>query len=326
MSISLIFAIIGALILCVVLLDLIVTTLTTDGVGPLSNWLSYVTWAGFRQSKRLFGNTRLLMVSGPVTLILIILLWAIGTWAGWFLIFSWDAITIVRDGSGSIANWPERLYYVGYTITTTGYGDFRTADTMGQIFSVVASVNGLSLLTLGVTYSIQVLMALTEKRRLAVLIEVLEPEILQCKHTSADSSDVFADELGKLDAHIASVSQKYLAYPVIHFFHDRARQASLPLKIAVLHQCLTRMDERFGERSYKLAVQIRKTETLLRMLVVNALKSHWSSTQDVTYHASRKFEGEGEAERGESALQTLLMRYVESAGWDWEKDVKAACD
>ncbi|MEX1222548.1 MAG: potassium channel family protein [Idiomarina sp.] len=309
MSVSFLTAAFGLLLVCLVLLDVVVTTMTMNGGGAGANWLSYNTWRLFCRVKQLQGSSRMPMVTGPVTLILVTLVWVGVTWLGWALIFSWDAISIVTEDSKRLAGLAERMYYTGYTITTIGYGDFRAEGTLGQIASVIAALNGLSLLTLGVTYSMQVLTAVIEKRRLALMITALNPLAVYAKSTDPQQLQRLADELGKLDKDIASAAQKYLAFPVIHFFPDRHQQTSLPLKIADLWRTMDVISARREELSVATSNQFDKTKLLIRVLTKNAIKCHWA------FELGDKAEDENLATE---PLETLVKSYVDTSGWDWK--------
>lgn len=300
---SLLLALVGLGILAFVLFDLIVTTLTMDGGGPISNWLAYHNSKLCRKVNSITRSSHVFMMSGSMTLCVVILFWVAATWLGWTLVFSWDVMALTRDGSERPADFIERLYFAGYTITTIGYGDFRAVSPPGQIASVIAGINGLSLLTLGVTYGIQVLTAVAEKRRVAVLLHTLESVYMPDKNSEPEQYACLGRELSKLDADIAGVAQKYLAYPIIHFFPDRSPHSALPLKIAILWRCITTTPINDQKLSAHTRAQFKKTEMLVRSLVINAVESHGWSAQTPMF-------------------ECLLKDYVCSAGWSWEHDVK----
>lgn len=300
---SILLALIGLSILAFVLFDLIVTTLTMDGGGPISNWLAYNNWKLCRKVNAITRSSHVLMISGSMTLSIIILFWVAATWLGWTLIFSWDAMALTRDGSERPADFFERLYFAGYTITTIGYGDFRAASKPGQFASVVAGINGLSLLTLAVTYGIQVLTAVAEKRRVAVLLHTVESVYIPDSYSEPEQYACLSQELSNLDTDIAGVAQKYLAYPVIQFFPDRSSHSALPLKVAMLWRCIATALINDQKLSAATRAQFKKTEMLVRSLVVNAVESHGWSSRTPTF-------------------ECLLRDYVCSAGWSWEHDVE----
>src|SRR5690554_6872383 len=71
-SMSWIFAAIGLTVIILVLLDVVVTTLTMEGAGPVANPVSHFTWRCFRRLDTLFNNVWLRMMSGPLTLIMLV--------------------------------------------------------------------------------------------------------------------------------------------------------------------------------------------------------------------------------------------------------------
>jgi hypothetical protein len=313
MSISLLLALVGVVLLASALFDLLVTILTMDGGGRISNWLSHHTSKLVRKLSKVVGGQRVLMLGGSLALSVVILFWLAATWFGWALIFGWDAMAISKPGAVTPVTFTDQLYYAGYTITTVGYGDFRAASTLGQLASVIAGINGLALFTLGITYGIQVITAVVEKRQLALLLNAAESvSRTDSTHVQEEPTD-FLRELSKLDSNFAGVAQKYLAFPIIHCFPDRNPQTALPLKIAALWCFIDALSLRQDHLSASARVQLKKSGILLRSLVTNAVESHgWRKRSNRTPVGTRKPE----------PLESLVRDYVHTAGWNWGRHVK----
>lgn len=321
------FAVVGLAIVVFTLFDLIITTLTMEGAGPASNPVSHLNWKCFRKADQVLDSLWLRMMTGPVTLVVLVVFWMACTWSGWVLVFSWDGIPVVNAETGQSASLIERVYYIGYTITTVGYGDFRALGTPGRIASVLAGFNGLFLLTLAITYSIQVLTAVVEKRRLALLlstITVIHKDPSGSAGQSKQRMDFTASQLAGLHIEIAGVSQKYLAYPVIHAFYDRSARVCLPLNIQHLHTFLTRSLGKSADIHQELSVvteQLQATRLLVRVLVINAMSRHWSS---VIHDKSvrNRLPGDDDIfdeDIHQQPLDTVLMAFVETSGWGSEQ-------
>ncbi|MEX0740595.1 MAG: potassium channel family protein [Pseudohongiella sp.] len=275
---SWIFVVIGLAIIGFTLLDLVMTTLTMEGAGPASNVVSHLTWKCFRLADRWLDSQWLRMLTGSVVLVVLVVFWLACTWLGWVLVFCWDGIQLINTATQQEASLVDRIYYVGYTITTVGYGDFRVLDTFGRLVSIVAGFTGLFLLTLAITYSIQVLTAVVEKRRLALLLDAMDlsrHETPAPPDERAQRIEIAADQLASLHADMAGVSQKYLAYPVIHAFNDRSPRVCLPVHISRVYTFLaTAADSQ--DLSMATSERLAATRALIQVLIINAMASHWS--------------------------------------------------
>jgi len=316
---SVVLLIIGLLIILVAMVDLIVTTLTMEGAGPVSNPVSHFMWRWFRPQGRSSGARRRIM-SGPAVLVVMILFWVVCIWVGWVLVFSWQGITLVNAQSGLPSTLAERIYYTGYTITTVGYGDFKALDTRGQFASAIAGFNGLFLLTLAITYSIQVLTAVVENRRLALMIDAMEQirfTVQQSAQCDKESVEFISGHLASLDMAVAGAAQKHLAYPVIQAFSERSARVCLPVNIQRLTTFLTRVLANRQAYPLKVIAQCQVSLTLVRALAVNAITSHWSSLIRDKRIRDALNEDMAMLRRGVHAqsFETVLAVYVESSGW-----------
>lgn len=317
---SWIFAALGLAIVLFTLVDLAVTTLTMEGAGPASNPVSHFTWRCFRKANQLVGWAWLRMMSGPATLILLLVFWLGCVWLGWVLVFSWDGIELINVETQQGASFVDRVYYVGYTITTIGYGDFRVLDGPGRIASVFAGFTGLFLLTLSITYAIQVLTAVVEKRKLALLLgsmKTIDRETLESPYQRLQRTEFAAGQLASLHSDLAGTSQKYLAYPVIHAFNDRSARVCLPVNIKRLYTFLTMTSVIEDDLPAATCEQLEATRFLIRVLIVNAMSSHWHAIiRDKSIR--EKLPGDDDAyheDIHQQPLDTVLMAFVESSGW-----------
>ncbi|RUO24341.1 hypothetical protein CWE09_10725 [Aliidiomarina minuta] len=153
----------------------------------------------------------------------------------------------------------------------------------------------------------QVLTAVTEKRRLALLINALLA--MKGKHQldGAESIQYIVSKLNTLDGDIAGISQKYSAFPIIHFFHDRSRNDSLPLNAYKLNHCLNEVIQS-PTVSSDAVTQIKQTQLLLKMLAIKSLR-HQFVQKHLLQEANKK---------GRNYLTTdkLLFLYRNSTVYD----------
>ncbi|AQQ53590.1 ion channel [Planococcus lenghuensis] len=248
----------GILILLLVTVDIFWTTLWVDGgAGPVSRWLGNFSWKVLRKVSH--DDRLMLSLGGPLILALTLVIWILLLWTGWLLFFTGDAQAFIDTRDNDPISWTERVYYTGYLIFTLGVGDYVPKEGFWQVASAVASGNGMLFITLGVTYVLSVLSAVTNQRAYASSITGLGDsgsEIIR----NAWNGENFHDLdllLSSTASELSTLTAQHNAYPILHFYHSRNPKQSASFAVAVLDEALTIL--RFGIlRSYqpnKLLVQ-----------------------------------------------------------------------
>ena len=238
---SVLLLILGFILLAVVSSDVLITTLTVRGGGFLTNRFSSWLWHSATKLHRHHTNHRLLGGAGLLLILGMAVIWYLCTWGAWSLIFCSFSDAIVNSSNDEPASIWGRIYFVAYTITTLGRGDYQPSSTAWHLLTGLAAANGFFLVTLSIAYLFPLISAATEKRILAVTISCLggtADEIL----TKAWNGKNF----GNLDQHlinlaplIVGLGEKHLTYPVLHYFHTPLRSRCLPLSIAALDEALS---------------------------------------------------------------------------------------
>lgn len=231
----------GVVILLLTIVDVLVTTLTLGGGGLLTSHISSGIWRLALKLHNWRSNHRLLLLTGWTILVATALLWFLLIFAGWLLIFSASDTAVVRAENNEPATPWERVYYVIYTLSTLGMGDFQPLGRFWEVSTAVASVNGFVLLTLTIAYLLPMVAAATQKQQVAVYISCLggtPDEILSRAWNGKD--------FGQLDQHlialtpqIALMGGQNLNYPVLHYLHTIDRSRSLVLSLVALDEALT---------------------------------------------------------------------------------------
>lgn len=233
--------ILGLAIVGFTLSDLLLTTLTLDGGGPLVNKVSNWIWKAVLRHYRCTSSHRLLALASLGILLSATLLWMGLVWAGWTLIFSASDQAVVNAETEQPADAWTRFYFTGYTLFTLGLGDYKPQGAVWQLATAIASANGFFLVTLSITYLLPVISAATQKRQLAAYISSLGK--------TADDIVLRAwngKNFGLLEQHLVSLipmlvlhAQRHLAYPVLHYFHSSERYTAEAISVAVLDETLT---------------------------------------------------------------------------------------
>ncbi|AFY55733.1 hypothetical protein Riv7116_3266 [Rivularia sp. PCC 7116] len=238
---SILLIILGIAILTYTTFDVLVTTLTVGGGGPITSRISSGIWWLVLQIHRRKSNHRLLSITGLVLLCGIALAWYILTWVGWTLIFCAENSAVVNASSKIPADTWQRIYFVGYNISTLGMGDFQAQGTVWQMATAISSASGFFLVTLSIAYLLPIVSAASEKRAFAIYIASLggtADEILVRAWNGHDFGDL-SSHLSSLTPTLTQQGEKHLAYPILHYFHSVERVRSLPLSLVALDEALT---------------------------------------------------------------------------------------
>lgn len=236
----------GVFVLLFTLVDLVWTTLTLQGAGPITRLLGRGVWGllRFAHEKRRGGFHTALAQSGWILLVLTAIVWVMLSWAGWALIFGSDPTAVVNDRTRQPANLAELLYFCGFAVYTLGVGDYVPNGGLWQVLTPLATIHGFILVTLSVTYFIQVLSAVVGDRTAAHFISSLgssPTKILRNAWNGRDFSSL-SHALAESGLLLAEHAQQHAAYPVLHYFHHKDKQISLLLQVAILGETLARIE------------------------------------------------------------------------------------
>jgi hypothetical protein len=326
---SLFWPVLGTLVILFVMFDFYTTTVTVSGSGPLSKRISRAIWQGFIGVHRLKPNHQLLRSAGPCIVLLLILMWFFACWLGWFLIFCGSENSVISAKTSLPASVAERIYYAGYTLTTIGYGDFRTPNLPGQLVSIVSGLNGLFLVTLAITYSIPVVSSSVDKRRLSALIDAMgrsTPEIIDNSFGSGDFQ-FLVRQLQQLTPDISAIAEKHLAYPVLLYFHGPTHQTALPLTLSRLDEALTVITFAFPDAPRQSAAQIEMSQRIIETFMAILHGSFISAAKEspsIPDIASIDVLKQSPMTRDEIVehitsldRRRYLLAYVRADGWTW---------
>ena len=227
----------GAGLVVLGLVDALRTTLAVGSIaGPVTGRINHVLWVLVLRSR----NRRVLHSAATLLTLNTLALWLLLIWTGWTLIFSAGAAAVVSETGQPLPFW-DRAYYTGTTLFTLGTGELRPNGVAWQLLSVVALVNGLFVVTLGITYIIPVATAATERRRMAALIASLgnRPDDAIIGGWDEGRLGALRHYLMTLAPDIALLAQRHLAYPVLHYFHSSNRHTAAAPMIARLDEIVT---------------------------------------------------------------------------------------
>ncbi|MDT7543186.1 MAG: hypothetical protein QOE33_3090 [Acidobacteriota bacterium] len=204
-----------------------------------------VTWRPWRDLALVVRKKKrretLLSIYGPLSLILLIVLWAIGLVFA-FAMLNWAAGTrlSVPVEAHAFANY---LYMSGTTFFTLGLGDVTPTDTAGRFLAVLESAMGFGGLALVIGYFPVLYQAFSRRESNISLLDAragtppTAAELLR-RHGRAGSIDELIELLKDWERWAADLMESHLSYPVLCFFrsqHDN--QSWLASLTTILDAC-----------------------------------------------------------------------------------------
>lgn len=231
--------VLGALCIGMGALDALWTTLWIDGhAGPLTRRHNSFTR---RVILRIAGRRhRVLSTTGPIVLVSSVLFWAVLPWTGWVLLFSGDPTSLLHMQQRTPAALVDRIYFTGYTMFTLGNGDFTPNGGFWEVATSLASLNGLFMLTLAVTYLLAIIEAVVAKRSFGSQVWALGRDADEFVVHSWDGHSFPSVELQivSLTEQLNLVTEQHHAYPMLHFYHEANRKQSVSSNLAVFSEVL----------------------------------------------------------------------------------------
>lgn len=315
----------GIAVLATVAFDALRTTASPgSGGGPLTTRITAGLWSVSLSLHRRRPSHNLLRTVGTSLLVITFLAWVVLTWLGWTLVFQGTG-SLVTSG-GTRAGTADTIWFAGSTLFTLGLGDVRAVATDSKVLTAVASFTGLFVVTLGVTFFVPVVSAVTRRRQVATHISSLGQTVDEVVMQAWDGTDAFVAHVANIVPALTLVAQEHLAYPVLHYFHSTARDAALAPSVAVLDEALTVLEHGTEDRLDPGAVRPARAavghllETLGSAFVTPAAASPLPPPLDGLEHAEIETTDPDEFARhlaGTDDRRRLLLALVEADGWSW---------
>ncbi len=222
--------------------DILWTTLWVDGgSGPFSGRLTTGVWKGLRKVTR--EHDRALSLAGPITLTLTLAMWIAFIWVGWTFVFSSVPNAVVNTRTGGPADWWGRFYYVAYTMFTDGNGDYTPlyGGNVWEVASAFTTASGMAFVTLGVSYVLTVLGAVSDKRSFATSVTGLggRSEAFVRAGWNGENFDGLERTIDTLAAELSRLAEQHKSYPILHYYHSEKGERASAVAVPILDESLT---------------------------------------------------------------------------------------
>jgi hypothetical protein len=243
---------VGTATILLALADVFMTVLyARAATGPLSRRLATAGWAVVRRVARRLPPGRkdsLLGYFGPAYLMVLLAAWVALLLIG-FTLLAWPGLGggIQSQAGGTPADLLTAFYYAGGSLTTVGSGDLRPVSPLYKVLTVFDSIIGISVVTLAMTYFVQIYTALQRRNTLA----------LGLHHASGGTGDAaallaglgpgddFTRGLGQLESWAGEVTgahESHHFYPVLVYFRFREPHYALSRGALVMLELSTLID------------------------------------------------------------------------------------
>jgi len=240
-------AIFGVLLITIILWDAFETVIlprrVTRRIRLTSVFYSsiWTPWSLFvRHVTTLKRSEKYLSLFGPLSLLMLLVIWAFGLILGYALIFwSVNAKVIAIE---NVSFWTH-FYLSGVTFFTLGYGDVAPIFPLGRFFAVVEAANGFGLLAIVISYLPILYQAFSRREASISLLDARAGspssavELLR-RHRAEDTFDDLNRLLSEWERWSAELLESHLSYPVLCYFrsqHDN--QSWLGALTTVLDTC-----------------------------------------------------------------------------------------
>ncbi|MGB3851811.1 MAG: potassium channel family protein [Tunicatimonas sp.] len=233
--------VLGILIVGIAVSDFAVTAFVPTGEGKITAFIGRFCFKALMTLAGKEGNHRILNYIGLFCIFLTIFTWTLLLWTGFSCIYISDPNSILVGSDKSPTDVFEKIYHVGYTLSTLGIGDYVPGNNFWRVFTSFVSFVGLVTVTMSITYLVPVISNAIQKRSLSLQISSLgeAPEQIVINGFNGKDFSDLSNILSDLSAGIFLYTQNHVAYPILHHMHSNNPSENVVLKLVALDEALT---------------------------------------------------------------------------------------
>lgn len=331
---SSIILLVGLALAACIMVDLIGSTFLPSRFRFIAFRVELLVWRCVSALGDALGDQRIRTYAGPAILFSIFVAWIGGAWIAWSVVFIASPEAVVGLAHGESAAFWDRVYYVGGLLSTLGTGDFGSGTPFWRLLSVVASLAGLTIITLSISNFVTVVFALSETRALAAELHSLGESGAEMLRAGWDGES-FAPLMGRLDGMLSRIfihADRAAAFGTVnHFVHSERHRALAP-SIAALDDALMLLRYAVAEerRPHGLTpVQLLRAIELAIPVPVRPAAAPWPVAEGMAHLAADGIPLRPDAAASEPAARDRHRRdrlagWLNSNGWDWRRDAMPA--
>ncbi len=239
MSIGLFLA--GVFVILIAFSDLLVTTLSSQGAGIITQTLNHYLWSLLKFLCRYNPRNKFLNYSGMYIMTSILLAWIFMLWAGNSLLFISEEDSVINNSTKVPASIVDKIYFVGYTLSSLGYGDYVPNGSGWKLYTSFISFTGIMYLTIAITYIVPVISKAIEEKSLSIMISTLgnSPQEILINNWDGNEFKGLSSLFQDLSSMIIQHGQSHLSYPILNYLHNSDKRKSIAINISNLDEALT---------------------------------------------------------------------------------------
>jgi len=287
----------GAALMLLFLADIFLTVLyARAGTGLLAPLWNRLIWATVSGIARLSGRHRatILSFAGPLIVVALIAFWALGLTLAAALMIRPELGTAIRPSSGDTpTDLVTALLVAGNSLSIVGGGDYAPHTTGTRLLFLLNSLIGASVLSLVLSYLVQVYSALRERNALALTIDLMTAEtgdaaeMLARLGPDGDFSDA-TSALDNLVHPLALTKEAHHFYPLLFYFRFREPRYAVSRFGFVLLDLTALIDTALDREKHRAVICSAPVESLRRctVLLLETLDRHFPTRTDTYTGAS----------------------------------------
>jgi ion channel len=199
--------VVGAMVVAAVGWDIALTLLHPAARGPLGDRVNRMAWQAVRSTSR---TRRTLSYAGPLAIAANMLMWVVGLWLGFALVYA------------SVLDLGDSLYKSGEALTTVGFGDVDFGADWLRYVAVAEAAGGFGAFTAAIAYVLSVYPLVTAIRASALFAS------LAAEAGDTSQAAVVTQRLIESHEHVKR-------FPVLYYFEsgDEAESMTTLLRAAM---------------------------------------------------------------------------------------------
>lgn len=328
---SVVLSVVGSFLILFALYDFMVTAFIPSGEGPLAARVNNGIFRLLFQLAGKDGRNSLLNYVGLFIIFSLSFTWVLMIWGGFVCIYAAFPESILQGEQKTPADLIEKIYYVGYTLSTLGIGDYVAGNDFWRLFTAFNSFIGLITITMAITYLVPVISSAIQKRSLSLYIAALGESAEQIVINSYNGRNFQAidSQLSTLAGMIFTYTHNQLAYPILHHMHNANADENIALKIASLDEAITLFTYHVPAEQRPGALELQLIRRALTFYLHSIQQLPRSETAPPPPDFARIEQQTGvelirtqgsprqELYRALDARRRLLAGQLEADGWQW---------
>ncbi|MGG7581121.1 hypothetical protein [Rhizobium sp. Nf11,1] len=340
----------GAGLMLIFLADIFFTVLyARAGTGLIAPLWNRFVWACIKGPAGLSGpaRTQILCFAGPVIVVTLIAFWALGLTIGAALVIHPELGSAIRPSSGGTqTDFVAALLVAGNSLSIVGGGEYAPHTSGTRVIFLLNSLIGASVLSLVLSYLVQVYSALRERNALALTVDLMtggtgDAAEMLARLGPGDDFATATSELGNLVRSLAATKEAHHFYPLLFYFRFKEPYYSVSRMSFILLDLTTLIDTALDREKHKAVIGAAAVDALRQCarLLLATLDRHFPTTGESNKLAQQEYfrrsyslalgvlqkagiETEADAERyGDQRRQweTLVRRVGPTLGYEMDE-------